>query len=1636
MSLTPFLNQAICSETADGMPVPLSLVEKAALFYGQERWPECRIISITPYFALDGSINAFAVQFAKKDSNLSSEKDLEDMLPALEDQEKMIYDMKPQYNNKIKGSTPSITQGTDNIEFHLMGAQVNGGMGARAHLPPNIRNRMINQNKEYNEYLRSLHQWEIELRSARNASVLADEIGTVIIAARYDLYPLLERFDGVAPHIKDESKVKDITKLKKIASKSIRKSFYLGPLSMFHESILKNGENQDSQISNIIDARGNHILDLKKTELFKRSGRLKPAEKNKLPVKPQGFWDSLNQVGFTPTSTTGEISTLALNSLLDVPYYHQDDFGVNSCGPTASAQVLGYWDDHGYGNLVDNGSSTTGHVNELVYDLMHAEGYDYTCCTDPETIESGIEALCNSDAYGNNLNFDVVWIHYAVSWEADIVAEINAGRPFVYLNWNEDLPPGWFHYTTGTGYNDNSGHILYVHTNFPPDTPYELNWDNIPSNNQDLYKVSPNNTPEFDCTWSEDFEGSFPGRWLTGSDGANPGYWAKTSYTSHNITTHPTPPEGDTSWSGYCVGSHVNPPGPYPNNINGWMIYGPFSTEGKDSGEVITYIWRNIIDGGLNDDSVGIFASIDGSNFWGWTGWGDYRTWNRCTLDLTNVYNLGNIMNQPEVWIALWFHSDQSVTSEGAYVDDISIKLSSSNINHNPEITAGSVSPAFGDASTQFTYSVHYYDQDGDNPSMRNVYINGSPYSLNLASGTPSNGTYQYQTSLPLGTYNYYFYFADGKGGSATLPFSGTYTGPKILHLLNNDIPVTYSEIPNDFSFHVENNRWCGIAINPSTDHDIMIDDDPDFSSPYQRSESSDTTRDFIVSNGHIWGEANHYAQVYYGSPSQYIIEEEWEAHDLQLGIPASGAVNSNQVIEVYEVDLTSGQQYKISVDTVSGNANLSLYMFVPSRASGSRSSNNGHSDSSGPGGDENLTFTANGSGYYGIVLINNNGGSSDYTVSVSKTLISDFYCTPTRGFSPLNVSFTDQSTGGPTNWSWIFGDGGTSTLQNPTHLYTNPGMYSVSLTATGAGGTDTETKTDYIIAETDTTPTASIASPSGNVTIIAGQSVNFQGSVTGGNAPLTYQWTFPGGAPGSSTVEDPGNVAFASAGTYSVTFKATDTDGDVSNTASVTVTVNALCDVNFTATPTNGFAPLSVSFTDTSSGLINSWEWTFGDGDSSTEQNPTHTYSSAGIYTVSLTVTGACGTNSISKAGYITSTQQPDTYYVAPSPAGNDNSDGSVTHPFATIQHALDVAQGSQTWPITIRVAAGVYYENITMDSTDTYVSVLGGWNNSFTERWEAESIIDGGGNRGPCMILDQIGQGIIINGFTITNGYSDGSSLGTEAAGIVNHNSSPTITNCLFTGNVGWNGGAMYNFSSSPTLTNCIFNGNMSQYGAGMYNVNSTPTLINCTFTHNTAVMSGGGIYNENSSLVVRNCILSNDAAPQGSGPEIYNIGTGTPDIQYCLVQGGWPGGTAILNTDPALVDSFGADNIPGNMDDNLHLRSDSPCIDEGSNAVTTLPAEDFDGNIRIMDGDKDGTPVVDMGAYEFVDYCECDLNYDGRCDMKDWLLFGQRWGGTDCHNQGVSCRCDLNDDGRCDMKDWLLFGKSWGRIDCPMP
>ena len=101
-------------------------------------------------------------------------------------------------------------------------------------------------------------------------------------------------------------------------------------------------------------------------------------------------------------------------------------------------------------------------------------------------------------------------------------------------------------------------------------------------------------------------------------------------------------------------------------------------------------------------------------------------------------------------------------------------------INHNPELREGGVEPSSGDTCTEFTFYVHYYDEDGDPASQRVVYVSGRPYYMKLVSGRASDGRYEVTTRIPYGSHTFYFSFTDGRGGEARYPLLDDLEGPEV----------------------------------------------------------------------------------------------------------------------------------------------------------------------------------------------------------------------------------------------------------------------------------------------------------------------------------------------------------------------------------------------------------------------------------------------------------------------------------------------------------------------------------------------------------------------------------------------------------------------------------------------------------------------------------------------------------------------------------------------------------------------------------------------------------------------------------------------------------------------------------------
>ncbi|UCE29504.1 MAG: PKD domain-containing protein, partial [Candidatus Bathyarchaeota archaeon] len=208
-----------------------------------------------------------------------------------------------------------------------------------------------------------------------------------------------------------------------------------------------------------------------------------------------------------------------------------------------------------------------------------------------------------------------------------------------------------------------------------------------------------------------------------------------------------------------------------------------------------------------------------------------------------------------------------------------------------------------------------------------------------------------------------------------------------------------------------------------------------------------------------------------------------------------------------------------------------------------------------------------------------------------------------------------------PLSYSWNFGDDSSGAGVNPTHIYAQNGDYLVTLTVTDADG-DSDS-TSLTITVIDKEPTADFeASPTSGVEPLL---VNFEDSSASHDGIVGWTWNFGDGQ--SSTDRNPThNYVDSGVFTVSLTVVEGDGDGDFETKTSYITVADTAPSADFTASPTG--EALTVGFTDTSTshdGIV-SWLWDFGDGETSSGQNPTHKFPDDGTYLVTLTVTDSDG--------------------------------------------------------------------------------------------------------------------------------------------------------------------------------------------------------------------------------------------------------------------------------------------------------------------------------------------------------------------------------------------------------------------------
>ena len=235
-----------------------------------------------------------------------------------------------------------------------------------------------------------------------------------------------------------------------------------------------------------------------------------------------------------------------------------------------------------------------------------------------------------------------------------------------------------------------------------------------------------------------------------------------------------------------------------------------------------------------------------------------------------------------------------------------------------------------------------------------------------------------------------------------------------------------------------------------------------------------------------------------------------------------------------------------------------------------------------------------------------------------------------------LIVTFTNKSTGA-TSYRWDFGDeSAASTVQNPTKAYTKPGVYSVTLTAMNASGSNAKTITNYITVYADPKPSFTISPTLGCAPV----AVDFRNTSTTSADITKSEWNF-----GDGSVEESTAITIAhtynNPNVYSVSLTMTDANGCTATTSQPSsISVYALPVPNFTVSPsTTCDVPATVAFTSTTAGRIESYTWDFGDGSTQKSTTPTisHEYASEGAKSVTLAVTDGNGcVGKTTKAGVV----------------------------------------------------------------------------------------------------------------------------------------------------------------------------------------------------------------------------------------------------------------------------------------------------------------------------------------------------------------------------------------------------------------
>jgi hypothetical protein len=355
----------------------------------------------------------------------------------------------------------------------------------------------------------------------------------------------------------------------------------------------------------------------------------------------------------------------------------------------------------------------------------------------------------------------------------------------------------------------------------------------------------------------------------------------------------------------------------------------------------------------------------------------------------------------------------------------------------------------------------------------------------------------------------------------------------------------------------------------------------------------------------------------------------------------------------------------------------------------------------------------------------------------------------------------------------------------------------------------------------------------------------------------------------------------------------------------------------------------------------------------------------------------------------------------------GSDvTGDGSESNPFATIQHGIDVSIDGDT----VLVHTGTYTENISFEGKNITVGSL--FVISGDEDYIPRTVIDGNQNGSVVIFKNGEGPAAVLSGLTIANGYAHDTSWPyNDGGGICVVDAAPQLTHlhvicnsainegggvylgqnqsneevarlssCVISDNTAGSSGGGIRFSSDnrrvAVVESSVITGNQANRGAGVH-IYHSGILENCLIANNAAATSAGGVYidwGSRGAFITNSTIVDNSAPFWGGLDYVINGATVRNSIIFNNENGNWNGGSythSCTSPLPSGIGNFDADPLfvdAGSGD--YHLEPDSPCIDAGDNSAP-IPIYDFEGHPRVMDGNRDGIAIVDMGVDEVTGY-----------------------------------------------------------------